>query len=236
MLDLFLCHSEAGRDVANTIASRLEECADAKVWREDNSPGSNVMDAWEGGLSAAGILLVLDPGVTPRNSSRTEWGPLLEHVSENAQPPIACIRAEASQVPVVARAEESLRLAGTFDAGAAVNRAVGHQPARPRSRKTVLPIRLPRFSGREHAMDELWRSLVDRAGSAVTIRASDMSGKTALAQEFGALRDHVRDVLDRMQRSASSGDCCRTGVTTGWRDTRCCSGRPRGAQAACRAG
>ena len=118
--------------MVNTIASRLEECADAKVWREEIASGSNVMDAWEGGLSAAGILLVLDPGVTPRNSSRTEWGPLLEHVSENAQPPIACIRAEACKYRRCSSARITSFGEENFDAGAAVNRAVGHQPARPR--------------------------------------------------------------------------------------------------------
>ena len=196
MVDVFLCHSAASREVAATIAARLEQCAEAKVWLEEVSYRSNLIDSWEGGLSSTAILLILDASSVPPQSTRETWGPVLDHVTENSVPPIGCVRIGSCGYPKLLERKaffswqekplSVLRSIETWIVGL-------HEQERGRA---VSPMRLPWFEGRDRELDTLWRTLVDEAGSTLTVHSPSISGKTALAQEFAAqAADHFRDVL-----------------------------------------
>ena len=196
MVDVFLCHSATSREVAATIAARLEQCAEAKVWLEEVPDGSNLLDSWEGGLSSAAILLILDASSVPPQSTRETWGPVLDHVTENTLPPIGCVRAGSCPYPKLLERRaffpwqgEPLSVLRSVEAW-----IVGlHEQEQGRA---ISPMRLPWFEGRGNELDALWRTLVDEAGSTLTVHSPGVSGKTALAQEFAAqAADHFRDVL-----------------------------------------
>ena len=196
MVDVFVCHSAASREVAATIAARLERCAEAKVWLEEIPYRSNLLDSWEGGLSSTAILLTLDDSCVPPQSTRETWGPVLDHITENSLPPIGCVRVGSCAYPKLLERkafflwqEEPLSVLRSIEAW-----IVGlHEQERGRA---ISPMRLPWFEGRDRELDALWRTLVDEAGSTMTLHSRGVSGKTALAQEFAAqAADHFRDVL-----------------------------------------
>jgi hypothetical protein len=193
VIDLYLCHAAADREVAARIASRLER-AEAKVWLEQCL---SIPEVWDGGLSSAAMLLLLSPGAVPQRLNRDEWEPLLAHIAGNATPPVSSIlirdcgypkllgrkdfhRWENDRPEVVLRALESWVL--SLD---------------PQSEShTFVPARLPWFHGRESELDGLWTELVDKAGAAVLSNAEPGGGKTSLAQEFArAAGGQFRDVL-----------------------------------------
>ena len=196
MVDVFLCHSAASREAAGIIASRLERCAEAKVWLEEISGGATLVDCWEGGLSSTAILLILDTTAVPRRSTRETWGPVLDHITENMDPPIGCVCIGSPQHPPLLERkaffpwqEEPLSVLRSIEAWIISL----HQQERGSS---VSPMRLSCFEDRDAEMDILWRSLVDDAGSIMSLHSPGISGKSALAQEFAArAADHFRDVL-----------------------------------------
>lgn len=196
MIDVFLCHSAAARGVALAIAGRLERCAEAKVWTEEIAEDLTVIDAWEGGLSAHGILLVLDRAAVPGQLSRDNWAPILDHLTEEAQPPIAFVRVGDCRYPgLLERSRFFVWDQDPIPVLRKIDRwAIGLHAQRGRA--TVAPVRLPWFQGREHEMDTLRSLLIDDAGATVTLCSGEASGKSALAQEFAAAsRAHFRDVL-----------------------------------------
>ena len=196
MVDVFVCHSAASREVAATIAARLERCAEAKVWLEELPDRSNLLDSWEGGLSSTAILLILDGSSVPPQSTRDTWGPVLDHITENSLPPIGCVRVGSCAYPKLLERkaffpwqEEPCPYCVPSKPGLSVcmSRSEGAQSRRCvfRGSKVVIV-----------ELDALWRTLVDEAGSTMTLHSRGVSGKMALAQEFAAqAADHFRDVL-----------------------------------------
>jgi hypothetical protein len=193
VIDLYLCHAAADRDVAASICSRLER-AEAKVWLEQCD---SIPEVWDGGLSSTAILLLLSPDAVPQRWNRGDWEPLLAHVAGNARPPVSSVLIRECAYPkllgrkdfhrwdddrpeVVLRALESLVLS-----------------LHPESEShSFVPARLPWFEGRQSELDELWIALVDKAGAAALSDAEPGSGKTSLAQEFArAASGQFLDVL-----------------------------------------
>jgi hypothetical protein len=196
MVEVFLSHSAASREVAATVAARLERCAEAKVWLDELPDGSNLLDSWEGGLSSTAILMILDASSVPPQSTRETWAPLLDHITENSSPRIGCVRVGSCAYPKLLERkaffswqEEPLSVLRSIEAW-----IVGlHEQEQGRA---ISPMRVPWFEGGGPELDALWRTLVDEAGSVLTVHSPGVSGKTALAQEFAAqAADHFRDVL-----------------------------------------
>lgn len=196
MLDVCLCHSRSSAPVAEAIVNRLERCAEAKVWLEETDSSATLVDVWEGGLSSAAIILLLDSQGVPSRVTRSRWDPVLRHFSGNLEPPIACVRIgdpayphllerknfyfwQNETVPVLRAIEEwilslhTLQIATKFE-----------------------PARLPWFASREAELNEIWEKLVDSGGGLLALESDEEAGKTALAQEFvRRASGHFRDVL-----------------------------------------
>lgn len=195
MLEIFLCCSPADREVAATVAARLEEAADVTVALEDSETGTVALN-WEGGLSSAGILLLLSPDGVPPQVSRTDWAPVLDHITSNAEPPIGSIVVRSCGYPRILERKNFFRWdneqRNTLRAIQKWALALHRLP----EQRSFVPARLPWFEGREDELDLLWETLVDRAGSAVLVNPAAASGKTSLAQEFSRRADaHFRDIL-----------------------------------------
>jgi hypothetical protein len=98
-LEVFLCCSPGDREVAATIASRLEQGAEVTVAVDDGETES-VAAKWESGLSSAAILLLLSPEAVPGPLlNRADWGTLLDHVSKYADPPIGSLLVRGCNYP-----------------------------------------------------------------------------------------------------------------------------------------
>ena len=190
MLDIFLCHSPVHSEAATIIASRLERCAEAKVWLEETE---SHLDSWEGGLSSAGILLLLSADSVPPKLSRGDWQPLLERPAE---PPIGCVRMEDCPYPRLLERSNffnwqtdplpTLRGIEEWIISLHVQRGTA----------SFSPSRLPWFTGRTGELATLWEALVDAGGATLTLQSETASGKTSLAQEFARQASaHYRDVL-----------------------------------------
>jgi hypothetical protein len=197
VIDVFLCHSAADREVAARIASRLER-AESKVWLEQCSrdDAHTIPEAWDGGISSAAILLLLSPDTVPQRLNRDEWEPLLAHVAGNATPPIGAILIRECAYPRLLERKDFHRW---DDRPEALLRALESWVLRlhPQSEfHSFMPARQPWFEGRQHEMDLLWTALVDEAGAAVLSNAAPGSGKTSLAQEFARVAGgQFRDIL-----------------------------------------
>src|SRR3954452_2882551 len=207
MLDVFLCHSKASRSVAETIAGRLELCAEAKVWREETNSSSTLIDVWEGGLSSAAIVLVLDPDAVPRHATRDAWEPILNHVSRHTDPPIGCVRLGSAACP---RLLERTNFHEWQNEPLPVLRALDEwiiSLHTPPVANTFEPARLPWFESRNTELNQLWHDLVDSGGATLTVVSAEACGKTALAQEFARrASSHFRDIvwIGCGERSAAS--------------------------------
>lgn len=193
MIDLYLCHAAADREVAARIRVRLER-GGAKVWLEQCD---SIPEIWDGGLSSTAILLLLSPGAVPRRSTREEWEPLLAHLAGNATPPVSSIHIRDCAYPKLLERKDFHR----WDDGRPeqVLRAIERWTLSldPQNEShTFVPARLPWFEGRQSELDRLWRALVDKPGTTVLSSAAPGSGKTSLAQEFArAAGGQFRDVL-----------------------------------------
>ncbi|HYP08862.1 MAG TPA: NB-ARC domain-containing protein [Bryobacteraceae bacterium] len=196
MIDIFLCHSAGDRGAAEQIAARLERCAEAKVWMEPLDPDTHLLDAWEGGLTAAGIVLMLGPDATPARLHRATWQPLLDHASAHARPPVACVLTAPCPYPKLLERTNFFYYKDEVEFLRAVERWTIslHEPAE--GTVPFAPARLPSFAGRADETALLWRTLVDNGGARCTVAGSAGSGKSALAQEFARLAgEQFREVF-----------------------------------------
>jgi hypothetical protein len=200
MLDVFLCHAEADAEAAATLATRLEQTAEAKVALECLHPGATVNEMWDAGTGSAAILLLLSPDSVPQRVVRAEWQPLLEHVEANSEPPLGCVLVRDCAFPPLLRRRNFFRWED--DPARAVQRwVIGLHPEPGQA--PFAPASIPWFVGRRHEIEALFAELVDRCGTLV------MTGeeKSSLAQEFACrASDYFRDILwvDCAGRSASA--------------------------------
>jgi hypothetical protein len=198
MLDVFLCHAPANREVAVTIAARLERGAEANVWLDEcgSHSGQTIATAWEAGLTSAAILLVLSPEAVPPRLRREDWQSLLQHLERGAEPPVGAVLVGDCPYP---RLLERKHFFHWGDPRQQVLRAIESWIVslhRPSEQSKFVPARLPWFAGRQGELDTMWQMLVDEAGSLVVANASPASGKTSLAQEFAREAcSHFRDIL-----------------------------------------
>ncbi len=197
MLDLFLCHSQADRDVATDVAGYLERAAEARVWRKecDAAGGETVADKWDAGVSSAAILLLLSPEAVPRERTRAAWQSLLEHLEGGASPPLSSVLLRNCDY---ARLLERRRFFRWSDGRTAVLRSLASWLLtlhRPNETRLLEPARLPWFQGRAAELELLWDRLVDASGT-VVLAGEPGSGKTSLALEFArTAAGHFRDIL-----------------------------------------
>ena len=163
---------------------------------EEITSRSTILDAWEGGLSAAAILLLLDRAAVPPQLNRETWQPVLDHFSQNAQPPIACVRVDSCPYPrLFERRNFYMWQADESPVLRAIQQWIISLHAQQR-RSAISPVRPPWFEGRDEELDSLWRMLVDGGGAMLTLYAEHPAGKTAIAQEFAArAASQFRDVL-----------------------------------------
>ena len=195
MLEIFLCCSPADRDVAAAISVRLKDAAEVTMVRDDTET-SDVAGKWEGGLSSTAILLLLSPEAVPPQVNRTSWGPLLDHITSNADPPIGSLLVRDCGYPRILERKHFFRWqCGSRNAWRAIEKWMMELQSLP-ERRSFSAARLPWFEDREDELDLLWETLVDRAGTAVVLNPAPASGKTSLAQEFARrAAAHFRDIL-----------------------------------------
>lgn len=194
MVEVFLCCSPADREVAGAIAARLEAAAEARVIIDDTDSGT-VAEKWEGGLAAAGVLLLLSPDSVPKQVNRDAWGDLLDHAANHAEPPVGTVLVRPCGYPRILDRKLCFRWdSGSSEVLRAIHQWVISLHQLP-DRRTFVPARLPWFEGRDAELALLWETLVDGAGSAALVHAGP-AGKTSLAQEFARrAAAHFRDVL-----------------------------------------
>ncbi len=194
MLEIFLCCSPADREIAAGIAARLEHSAEATV-AIDDSQVESVAAKWEGGLSSSAVLLLLSPESVPPHTSRMAWGPVLDHIAGNADPPVGSVLLRDCPYPHLLARKLFFRWeSGAQDALRAIEEWAMRLHRLPQERSFV-PAHLPWFEGRRDELDLLWQTLVDRTGT-VILAGPAASGKTSLAQEFARQAGaHFRDVL-----------------------------------------
>jgi len=165
MLDVFLAHAPADREIAATIKARLARGAEANVWldpcgRDTSQP---MTAAWEDGLSSTAILLLLSPETIPQRMPREAWELLLDHVKGNAEPPVGAILLAACPYPPLLERRHFFRWS---DPATATLRQVErwiiglHKDKQP----SFLPAPLPWFQARDQDFDALWTGLVDKPG------------------------------------------------------------------------
>lgn len=196
MLDVFLCHSPADREIAEEIAARLER-AEVKAWLEQSGPGDDesVAAIWEGGLSSAAILLLLSPEAVPARRSRATWRHVLEHLERSAEPALGSVLVRDCAYPAMLERNRFFRWGDdALQAARGIERWVMSLHAAP-EQPMFVPARLPWFEGRESEIELLRERLVDQADAAV-LAGQPGSGKTALAQEFARQASaQFRDIL-----------------------------------------
>ena len=194
MLDVLICHSRADREVAASIADRLNRGAEAESWLEECD---SVATAWDRGLASAAILLVLSTHSVPRRLSRADWQSLLKHVEGNEAPPVGCVLVDDCQFPGLLARNRFFRWSDPpLETLRGIERWVVslHQPRGDRA--LFAPARQPWFEGRRRELDTLWETLVDRSGTVVLSNTTSGSGKASLAQEFArAASGHFREIL-----------------------------------------
>ncbi len=195
MLEIFLCCAPRDREVARTVADRLEDTAEVTVVLDDGQ-SETVAVTWEGGLSSAAILLLLSPESVPPQVNRTNWGPVLDHITSNAEPPIGSLVVRSCEYPRILERKHFFRWDnGPRDTLRAIQEWALALHRLPQER-SFRPARLMQFEGRENELDLLWETLVDRAGCAVLVNQAPATGKTSLAQEFSRrAAAHFRDIL-----------------------------------------
>jgi len=210
VLDVFVCHAPADREVAAAVAARLERGAEARVWLDEDSR-QTVAASWDGGLSSAGILMLLSPDSVPARSGRAPWEALLKHLDTHADPPVASLLVRECGYPPLLERKLFFRWGSNAIATLReLERWVIGLHAPP-GRPSFSPARLPWFEGRGDELRHLWERLVDSAGCVALVNPAAASGKTALAQEFARQAgDHFRDVLwvdcGGRTRAAIAGD------------------------------
>lgn len=175
---LFLLHSAAARDAAARLAARLEVTVEVSVERQETAPGETLIDAWDNGLDASAILLLLDPGLVPDAPTREVWAPVLEHIETRAAPPIAPILAEPCRYPKLLERPPFFRLQ---EPRPLVEWLHGLHPEW--LAPSFAPAPQPHFTGCAAELDQLWVALADAAGTACLTGPAG-AGKTALAHEF----------------------------------------------------
>lgn len=176
---------------------QLDRGAEAKVWLETCGRGTpqSMAEAWDGGLSSAGILLLLSPDSIPQRLPREDWESLLKHVAGNAMPPVAALVLDECPYP---RVLDRAHLFRCSDGRREVLRNIAAWAVglHDRDRPAFTPARLPCSAGRETELDALWSLLVDDPGTVVLLNPEPGSGKSALAQEFARrARGQFRDIL-----------------------------------------
>ena len=191
LLDVFVCYSPADQQIAETLKARLDRGAEANVWLEPCGRGTNqtMANAWDGGLSSAGILLLVSPDAIPERPRIEDWRPLLQHLERNAAPPLGTLLLNACAYPPLLERRRFFRWS---DGAATVLRklerwVIGLQQGDPPS---FVPAPIARFEESEHELDDLWTALVDEPGTFL------LDGNTALAQEFAhRASGHFRDII-----------------------------------------
>lgn len=198
MLNLFLCYAPQEREIAQTLARRLEAGAECRVALEELGPGvgATVAEAWDGGTTADAILLLLSKASVPGRATRADWASLLAHVEANEEPPVACVQVGECPHPAIL---ERRRYWQWIDEPLEMLRSLERWVVSLHPRDAATPFSLaplPGFSHREAELKKLWAALVDRCGTAVIGGSAAGSGKTWLAQEFARQAGpHFRDVL-----------------------------------------
>src|SRR5579864_4440141 len=167
MLDVFLCHAPANREVAATIAARLERGAEANVWLDEcgSHSGATLATAWEAGLTSAAILLVLSPEAVPPRLRREDWQSLLQHLERNGEPPVGAVLVGDCPYPRLLERKHFFHWGDPRrDVLSAIERWIVslHQQS---EQTPFVPARLPWFEGRQRELDMMWQILVDDAGS-----------------------------------------------------------------------
>ncbi|MCW5981709.1 MAG: TIR domain-containing protein [Bryobacteraceae bacterium] len=185
MLEVFLCHSRADRDLAQAIADRLDRTAEAHVNLEacPSAAGQTVAEAWEAGLSCAAVLLLLTPDAAPERLRREDWEGLLRHKNDRLGTPVAVILAADCRYPRLLERGQFYRW---IDDPSETLREIAKWvlSLHPDVASQLAPDPLPWFDGRGPELNELRETLADAAGAVVLINDRPGSGKTALAQQF----------------------------------------------------
>ncbi len=189
LVNIFLCHGEKDRALAQAIVRRLEG-AGARVALDELPAGQTVNAAWEEGLGSDAVLAVLSESAVPAKLKREDWAGVLEHVEGNAEPPVGWVLAGECAFPHLLRRNTRL-----FFDGADLRRIERWALSLREVEKGFEPARLPWFSGRGEELERLWEWLVDEAGTAV-VSGGAGSGKSCLAQEFArAAGGHFHEIL-----------------------------------------
>jgi len=185
MVDVFLCYAAADREIAAAIAGRLESAAEARVVPDEIGPGGgqHLAANWEAGLGCDAVVLLWSPEAAPSGGGRQVWGALLDHVTRNADPPVAHVLVRPCAYPPLLERKRFCRWASD---PAAVLRSlqcwtIGLHPSPAPPGAALAGV--PWFAGRESELAALTAALGDHAATAIVTGAAG-SGRTTLAHEF----------------------------------------------------
>jgi hypothetical protein len=193
MIEVLLCHAREDTGVADTIASRLELCSEARVWREEVSaePDSTIASVFGGDQPYSAIILLLSPYAVPQTATRDAWEPVLKHLSSGMEPPIASVVVRHCTFPPLLERknrydwkeqESVLRRLQEW----VLNLEAGQPP------RAFSPARLLWTVPPEREVEQLLRLLVDEPGTAMLSGAQAMRVAQEFAYETGAF---FRDVI-----------------------------------------
>jgi hypothetical protein len=190
VVNVFLCHGEKDSALAQSISRRLERGAEARVVSDQLPAGQTVNTAWESGLGADAVLVVLSESSVPARVKREDWAGVLDHLEGNSEPPVGWVLAGQCPFPPLLRRNTRQ----FFDA--ADLRGIERWILSLRETQRVfVPARLPWFSGRSTEMERLWEWLVDDTGT-VVLSGGPGSGKSCLAQQFARVAgEHFREIV-----------------------------------------
>ncbi|MCC6364240.1 MAG: TIR domain-containing protein [Bryobacterales bacterium] len=190
MVSVFLCYAEKDRALAQAIARRLEQGAEARVVCDELPAGQTVNAAWEAGLGADAVLVVLSESSVPPKVKREDWAGVLEHLEGNAEPPVGWVLAGQCPFPPLLRRNTRL-----FFDGADLRGMERWALSLRETDRGFVPARLSWFSGRGAELERLWQWLVDETGT-VVVSGGPGSGKSCLAQEFArAAGEHFHEIV-----------------------------------------
>lgn len=180
--EICLCFADADKTVAASIAARLENTAEVRVWQE--SLRSPIHEAWDRGLGASGILLLLSPESVPSRVDLAHWSELLAHLNSGETPPVVCVELGDCPYPPLLRRRRFFRWSSPTVLRDLQRWAMARHPVP--DPPPFVPAAVP---GIGNDAPDLWSTLVDSPGVAELEHADG-------AQHFAhAAAPYFRDVL-----------------------------------------